>query len=146
MSVVESFLTAAEEQEVVNAIRIAERKTSGEIRVHLENFKESIPVFERAKAVFHVLKMDNTKAENGVILYIAINLKKFVVYGDKGINDIVGVDFWNSTRDRIQDQFKKGNFKQGIVDGVLQIGEVLKKHFPWDVDDENELPDEISKG
>lgn len=146
MSTVESFLTAEEEQEIVNAIRTAEKQTSGEIRVHIENYTETKPVYNRAQEVFHLLKMNNTKAKNGVILYIATNQKKFVVYGDKGINDIVGSNFWNATRDSIQNQFKKGHFKQGIIDGVLQIGEALKAHFPWQTNDENELSDEISKG
>ena len=146
MSTVESFLTPEEEQEIVNAIRTAEKQTSGEIRVHIENYTEIKPVYNRAQEVFHLLKMNNTKAKNGVILYIATNQKKFVVYGDKGINDIVGPNFWNATRDSIQNQFKKGHFKQGIIDGVLQIGEALKAHFPWQTNDENELSDEISKG
>lgn len=146
MNSVESFLTIAEEQEVVDAIRKAERQTSGEIRVHLENYDGDKPTYNRAQEVFHLLKMDNTKAENGTILYVAVNLKKFVVYGDNGINNIVGTNFWNTTRDSIQTQFKKGNFKQGLIDGVSQIGAALKQHFPWHENDANELPDEISKG
>ena len=140
----EAFLSAEEEEKVVEAIRIAEKATSGEIRVHLESY-DNKEVYKRAQEVFHLLKMDNTKQENGVILYIAVNLKKFVIYGDRGINDIVGADFWNSTRDLIQKNFKQGKFDQGLIDGIKEIGRVLKAHFPWDVNDENELSDEISK-
>ena len=140
----EAFLSVKEEEKVVEAIRIAEKATSGEIRVHLESY-DNKEVYKRAQEVFHLLKMDNTKQENGVILYIAVNLKKFVIYGDRGINDIVGADFWNSTRDLIQKNFKQGKFDQGLIDGIKEIGRVLKQHFPWDVDDENELSDEISK-
>ena len=140
----EAFLSAEEEEKVVEAIRIAEKATSGEIRVHLESY-DNKEVYKRAQEVFHLLKMDNTKQENGVILYIAVNLKKFVIYGDRGINDIVGADFWNSTRDLIQKNFKQGKFDQGLIDGIKEIGRVLKAHFPWDINDENELSDEISK-
>ena len=140
----EAFLSVKEEEKVVEAIRIAEKATSGEIRVHLESY-DNKEVYKRAQEVFHLLKMDNTKQENGVILYIAVNLKKFVIYGDRGINDIVGADFWNSTRDLIQKNFKQGKFDQGLIDGIKEIGRVLKQHFPWDVNDENELSDEISK-
>jgi uncharacterized membrane protein len=145
MSKIEDFLSSTEEQEIVNAIRVAEKNTSGEIRVHLEK-SSKIDVFDRAMEVFHYLKMDNTKEQNGVLIYVAVEDKTFVIYGDKGINDIVGKDFWNATKDAIQTQFKIGNFKQGLVDGILKAGDALEKHFPWQHNDTNELPNEISKG
>ena len=130
MSKIEDFLTAQQEQEIVNAIRMAEKNTSGEIRVHLEK-SSKIDVFNRAMDVFQYLKMDNTKEHNGVLIYVAVEDKTFVIYGDKGINDVVDKDFWNTTKDAIQSQFKSGNFKQGLVDGILKAGEVLEKHFPF---------------
>ncbi|MEO8934300.1 MAG: TPM domain-containing protein [Xanthomarina sp.] len=145
MSKIEDFLTAQEEQEIVDAIRIAEKNTSGEIRVHLEK-SSKIDAFNRAMDVFHYLKMDNTKEQNGVLIYVAVEDKTFVIYGDKGINDVVEKNFWNTTKDAIQTQFKSGYFKQGLVDGILKAGEVLEKHFPWQHNDINELPNEISKG
>ena len=145
MSKVEAFLTPEEEQEIISAIRIAEKNTSGEIRVHIEaTSKKSHD--ERALEVFHLLKMNNTKDENAVLIYVAVKDKKFVIYGDKGINKVVPTGFWNSTKNAIQNHFKEGNFKQGIVDGILKAGEELKEHFPWQIDDENELSNEISKG
>lgn len=145
MSKVEEFLTPTEEQEIISAIRTAEKNTSGEIRVHIEASSKK-EHFERALEVFHLLKMDNTKDSNAVLLYVAVNDKKFVIYGDKGINDVVPKDFWNSTKDSIQNQFKQGNFKQGIVDGILKAGEELQDHFPYQADDVDELSNEISKG
>ncbi|WP_405564693.1 TPM domain-containing protein [Polaribacter sp. Asnod6-C07] len=145
MSKVEAFLTKEEEQEIIEAIRIAEKNTSGEIRVHIEATADK-DHYERSLEVFHLLKMNNTKDENAVLIYVAVNDKKFVVYGDKGINKVVPKDFWNSTKDVMQNHFKNANFKQGIVDGVLKAGEELKTHFPWQIDDENELSNEISKG
>lgn len=145
MSKVEAFLSIEEEQEIIAAIRIAEKNTSGEIRVHIEATSDK-EHYERALEVFHLLKMNNTKDENAVLIYVAVNDKKFVVYGDKGINNVVPEGFWNSTKDVIQNHFKKGAFKQGIVEGILKAGEELKAHFPWQIDDENELSNEISKG
>ena len=145
MSKIEDFLTAQEELDIVEAIRTAEKNTSGEIRVHLEKSSKK-DVFDRAMEVFHYLKMDNTKEQNGVLIYVAVEDQTFVIYGDKGINDIVGKDFWNSTKDVIQTHFKAGNFKQGLVDGILKAGVVLEKHFPWHHSDINELPNDISKG
>ncbi|WP_288955984.1 TPM domain-containing protein [uncultured Polaribacter sp.] len=145
MSKVEAFLTADEEQEIISAIRIAEKNTSGEIRVHIEATSK-LEHSERALEVFHLLKMNNAKDENAVLIYVAVNDKKFVIYGDKGINNVVPKDFWDTTKNVILNHFKKGDFKQGIVDGILTAGSELKAHFPWQIDDENELSNEISKG
>lgn len=145
MSKAEDFLTRKEEEEVVAAIRTAEEKTSGEIRVHLENSHGEKDIFERAREVFHRLKMDNTKEENGVLIYVAVEDHEFVIYGDRGINNVVPKDFWESTKDAIAEQFKKGKFKQGLVDGILKAGKQLQKHFPWSPDTTNELSNTISK-
>lgn len=145
MSRVEKFLTEAEEQEIVQAILEAEKNTSGEIRVHIESHTR-LDHYERAKEVFHVLKMDNTKDENGVLIYVAVNDRKFVIYGDKGIDKVVPENFWNATRDAIQNNFKHGNFKQGIIDGIRNAGKELEAHFPWSHGDRNELSNEVSKG
>ena len=90
--------------------------------------------------------MDNTKQENGVLIYVAVNDKKFVICGDKGIDAVVPTDFWQSTRNSIQTHFEKGEFKEGLVAGIIKAGEELNSHFPWQSDDTNELSNEISKG
>jgi len=145
MSKIADFLSQDDERTIIDAIITAEKNTSGEIRVHIEPHTH-ISHFERAKEVFHLLKMDNTKEENGVLLYIAVNDKKFVIYGDKGIDRAVPKDFWESTKSLIESRFKQGNFKQGIIDGILKTGQELQKHFPWQPNDSNELSNEISKG
>ncbi len=145
MANVEDFLTHEEEQEIIQAIRKAEGNTSGEIRVHIERTSKK-DIFDRALEVFHLLKMDNTKLQNGVLIYVAIDDRNFVIYGDKGINEVVGADFWNSTKDVMVSHFKNGDFKQGLIEGVLKAGKELETHFPWIHGDKNELPDNISKG
>ena len=145
MSKVEDFLTKEEEQEIVEAIRVAEKNTSGEIRVHIEKTTSKVH-FDRALEVFHELKMDETQLQNGVLLYVAVDDHKFVICGDKGINDVVSPNFWDSTKDAMGAQFKQQNFKQGLIDGILIAGEQLKKYFPWSAEDTNELSNEISKG
>lgn len=145
MSTIEDFISQEEEQEIVDAIREAEKHTSGEIRIHIE--RTSTPdAIDRAAEVFHLLKMDNTKAQNGVLIYLAVESRIFVIYGDEGIDKVVPDGFWDSTRDVMQAHFKQGEFKQGIIEGILKAGEQLQKYFPWQKDDENELPDDISKG
>ena len=145
MSKVEEFLTKAEEQEIVEAIGIAEKNTSGEIRVHIEK-ENAIAPLDRAMEVFRSLNMENTQERNGVIIYVAVKSKNFAIYGDKGINEKVADDFWDSTKDVMQNHFKNGNFKQGLIDGILKAGEQLKTHFPYQDNDKDELSNEISKG
>ena len=145
MSKVEDFLSVKEEEEIVDAIRQAERNTSGEIRVHIER-SSNISHYNRALEVFRLLKMHNTKEENAVLLYLAVDDHKFVIYGDKGIDAVVPDNFWNSTKNLIQNHFKVGAFKEGIIEGVLEVGEKLKMYFLWDENDVNELPNEVSKG
>lgn len=145
MSRVEDFLSATDEEEIVQAILQAEKNTSGEIRVHIESHTQ-LDHYERAKEIFHLLKMDNTKESNGVLLYVAVNDRKFAICGDKGINKVVPEDFWETTKEIIQSHFKEGNFKEGILQGVLKAGTELEKHFPWQQGDRNELSNEISKG
>ncbi|WGD33667.1 TPM domain-containing protein [Olleya sp. YS] len=142
---VESFLTAIEEQEIVEAIRVAEDHTSGEIRIHIENTCNA-NVEARALEVFSVLKMHNTRDRNGVLIYVAVNDHKFGIYGDEGINKVVPKNFWDDTKSIIEAHFKNGAFKQGLVDGVLHAGQQLKAHFPVDDFNTNELSNTISKG
>ena len=146
MSKVEDFLSKKDEEEIMEAIRKAESHTSGEVRVHLEKTTGEKDIFDRAMEVFHMLKMDNTKHDNGVLIYVAVEDHNFVIYGDKGINDVVPDDFWESTKDAIVEKFRKGEFKQGLVNGILTAGQQLKKHFPWSEDTRDELSNEISKG
>ena len=145
MSKVEDFLTKEEEQQIVAAICMAEKNTSGEIRVHLEK-TTPMDAYDRAMEVFHELKMDETELQNGVLIYLAVEDRRFVICGDKGINDVVQDDFWNCTRDIMVAEFKKGDFKQGLVDGIARAGEQLQKYFPWQDGDTNELTNEISRG
>ena len=145
MSKVEDFLTKEEEQAVVEAIRMAEKETSGEIRVHIEKTTSKRP-YDRALEVFNELGMHATELKNGVLFYFAVNDKNFVICGDKGINDVVADDFWDSTKVIMAMQFKAGNFKQGIIEGILSAGEQLQKYFPYQEGDSDELSNEISKG
>jgi uncharacterized membrane protein len=141
----EEFLTKSEEKEIVSAIEIAEKNTSGEIRVHIEA-RNTKPSIERAQEVFHILKMDTTELKNGVLFYICTETKSFAIIGDKGINDFVGLDFWNSTKNHIIEKFKEGKYKEGLIKGILEAGIQLKKHFPYDDEtDTNELSNEISR-
>lgn len=144
MSATEDFLTSNEEQEIINAIKKAESNTSGEIRVHLEAVLDK-DEHERALEVFHLLQMDKTKLNNGVLFYVAVQSKSFVIYGDQGIHKKVPLDFWNNTKDLVITHFKKQQFKEGLVAGILKAGKQLEQYFPVLKDNSNELPNEISR-
>ena len=141
----EVFLTNEEEQEIVAAISMAEKETSGEIRVHIEKTTSKVP-YDRALEVFVELKMHETELKNGVLIYLAVADKQFVICGDKGINDVVPTDFWDTTKDAMLSHFKNSDFKQGLIDGIQKAGNQLKNYFPWQEGDTNELSNEISKG
>ena len=145
MSEAANFLTLEEEKAVVAAIGEAEKNTSGEIRVHIEKSTSKVP-YDRALEVFYELKMNETELQNGVLFYFSTLDKQFVICGDKGINDLVAATFWDSTKEIMANQFRKGNFKQGLIDGILTAGVQLKKHFPHQENDVNELSNEISIG
>jgi uncharacterized membrane protein len=145
MSRVEDFLTQEDENAIVEAIRMAEKATSGEIRVHIEKTTSKVP-YDRALEVFNDLGMYATELKNGVLIYIAVEDHNFVICGDKGIHEVVPKDFWDCTKDAMLTQFRQGNFKQGIIDGITRAGEQLKQYFPYQEGDTNELSNEISKG
>lgn len=144
MSQTEDFLTAKQEEKIVEAIRIAEENTSGEIRVHIEEKSEKPPI-ERAKEVFNTLKMYETEARNGVLFYVDVTNHKFAIIGDEGINKVVPSDFWECTKDIVLSNFALKKHKKGLVKGIERAGEQLKKYFPYQKDDSNELSNEISR-
>ena len=146
MSKVEDFLTTEQEQSIVQTIKTAEKNTSGEIRVHIEKLTKKPPM-ERALEVFYFLKMDETELRNGVLIYVAVESKKFAILGDKGINDKVPVNFWDMEKEIILSHFSKNKNSIGLEKAILQVGEKLKEFFPFHHStDTNELSDEISKG
>ncbi len=145
MSLTEDFLSANEEAEIVQAIQIAENLTSGEIRVHIEAHADS-DVLTRAKDVFFQLNMNKTNARNGVLFYIGVQDHTFAIVGDEGIDKVVAPDFWECTKDVVLTHFKNKQFKEGLVAGILNAGEQLKKYFPYEGSDKDELSNEISRG
>lgn len=145
MPKIEDFFTSKEEQQVIEAIQSAEKDTSGEIRVHIEKSTDKDPL-ERAKEVFYELKMNETQAQNGVLFYVATESHHFAILGDKGINDLVPTNFWDSEKELVLSHFKNREFAKGLELGIIEAGKKLKEFFPYQSDDTNELSDEISKG
>ena len=132
---------------IVSAIREAERRTSGEVRVFVESRCRFMDAIDRAAEVFYGLEMDETEDHNGVLVYVALKDHQLAVFGDKGIHEKVGADFWNAEVRNMISQFNKEDYARGIADCITDIGDALHLHFPFDNDtDKNELPDEIVFG
>ncbi len=139
------FLTKEEQKQVIEAIKTAELNTSGEIRLHLETSCKD-DVLDCAAYIFDKLKMQKTELRNGVLFYLAIKDKKFAILGDAGINAVVPKGFWDDIKETVISNFREGNYAQGLARGIEMAGEQLKKHFPYQKDDINELTDDISFG
>ncbi len=142
---VQKYFTEENKLQITNAIRVAETNTSGEIRVHVEkNCKGD--VLDQAAYVFEKLEMHKTQLRNGVLFYLAIEDRKFAILGDAGINQKVPGNFWDEIKEEVIQKLKDGKIADGISDGIIKAGDQLKKHFPYQDDDVNELSDEISFG
>ena len=135
--------SADEEARIVAAIRAFERRTSGEIRVHVEHRLRRPPIDEAVR-VFHALRMQHTAARNGVLLLLAPAQRSFAIYGDTGIDAVTDPYFWDAAAAAMKPHFAEGRFVEGLVAGIAIAGEALAAHFPWQEGDINELPDEIS--
>jgi len=145
MSKIEDFLTAKQEQALIETIKISEKNTSGEIRVHIEKSTEKSSM-DRALEVFYLLEMDKTELRNGILIYVAVESKKIAIIGDEGINNLVPKNFWDEELAMLISYFKESNFTEGLQLVIIEIGKKLKQFFPYQKNDSNELSDEISKG
>lgn len=141
----EYFLTADQQQIVVDAVRIAEKGTSGEIRIHIDSECMGDPV-RRAEEVFIKLGMHKTKLRNGVLIYLACNTKVFAIIGDEGIDALVPDHFWEDVAEIMSCHFREGRFAEGLAEAVISAGRKLRDYFPYSSDDINEQPDDISFG
>jgi uncharacterized membrane protein len=139
------FFSLREQEEIRLAIKSAESDTSGEIRVHIENICKG-DVLDRAAYVFRQLGMEKTELRNGVLIYLAIKQRKFAIIGDKGINNVVPAGFWDTIQHEMLDSFRRDEFSIGLCKAIEAVGVNLKKFFPYQKDDVNELTDDISFG
>jgi len=141
------LFTKEEETRITQAIRAAERRTSGEIRVFVEDFCLRDHPVERAAEVFQLFGMFNTQARNGVLVYLAEKSHHFAIWGDTGIHEKVGFQFWEAEKHLLLEHLRRDEAADGVCHVISQIGERLRQYFPVDEEkDENELPDDIIYG
>ena len=141
------FFSASDKEQIVEAIRMAEKETSGEIRIFVESKNAFVDPIDRAAEIFFKLKMQDTEHRNAVLLYVAMKDKQLALFADEGIYKMAGAEYWNNAVQKMIAQFTKDNISNGIEQCVKQIGETLREKFPYSAaDDKNELPDEIVFG
>ncbi len=141
------FFTAQENEQIVQAIRMAEMQTSGEIRVYVESRNPLVSTVERAAEIFYNLKMQETEHRNGVLLYLAVDDHEVALFGDEGIHQMVGSSYWEAQVTKMLELFKQNNLPTGMANCILAVGETLHEKFPYEAaTDKNELPDEIVFG
>lgn len=142
---VKNIFTDRDIDDLRMAVMNAELDTSGEIRVHIEDVCEGDPM-QRAKEIFSKLEMDHTDLRNGVLFYVAVTPRKFAILSDFGINAVVPLDFWDEIQQDLRNNIRENKYIDGLYDAIINTGQQLKKHFPRQVNDINELPDDISFG
>ena len=141
------FFSAAEQEQIVEAIRRAEQQTSGEVRVFVESKNPMVDPVDRAREIFFKLKMEKTQHRNGVLLYVAHKHKELALFGDEGIYTVTGKEYWQAAVEKIIENFNHQHFLTGITACIEDIGNTLKEKFPYEkATDKNELPDNIVFG
>jgi uncharacterized membrane protein len=141
------FFTEEERQSIVDAVRSAEQRTSGEVRVFVEGHCRYVNAIDRAVEIFENLQMQRTELRNATLVYVAIKDRQLAVFGDEGIHQKVGNEYWANEVVKMINAFNRDNIAEGIRQCVLDIGEALALHFPYDRNtDKNELPDDIVFG
>lgn len=143
MTSARNFFSAAEQEEIIKTIHLAEELTSGEMKVHLEEHC-GVDAFKRAVEVFQKLQLQKTQLRNAVLFYIAVKDHQFAIVADEGINKKVPDGFWDEVKEGMQIEFSKNRFYYGIIQAIEQTGEQLKQYFPLSQNDRNELSNEIS--
>jgi uncharacterized membrane protein len=142
----QQHFSEADEQRIVEAIRQAEMRTSGEIRIYIEHRCKFVDPVDRAAELFFGLQMEQTQDRNGVLIYLAMKDRQLAVFGDEGIHRIVGSEFWNREVAKILAEFGALHYVDGITTIIHDIGEVVQEKFPYHSEDRNELPDNIIFG
>lgn len=143
MAALRDFFTEDDRKSITSAIKEAESRTSGEIRVRVEAKAGEDPM-QAVRNAFEALGMRNTELHNGVMFFLGVEDRKFVILGDDGINDKVPENFWDSVRDVVLGHFREGRFAQGLSEGIRMAGEQLSSFFPHQKGDVDELPNAIS--
>lgn len=140
------IFSTEDQDRIVQAISVAEGRTSGEIRLVIYKKLKEASAMDAAVSYFQKLEMHKTALNNGVLIYMAVDDHQFAIIGDRGIDTKVEDNFWDETKEVMVSFFRRDDIVQGLIEGIHHVGEQLQKYFPRNPDDVNELPDDIYFG
>lgn len=135
---------------IEKAIARAELNHAGEIRFAIETALTPAYILSdavaraRALDVFSQLRVWDTEANNGVLIYVEVADRNVEIVADRGFKGRVGAAEWEAVCRLMEEHFRAGKFEIGSVAGVDAIGSLLARHFPPTADSltsRNELPD-----
>jgi len=140
-----SFFSEDDLGAISKAVREAEGRTAGEIRVHIAY--NLLPLERpRARAIREFFRqgMDKTRERTGVLLFFVLKKHRFEIVADQGIHHQVADGTWEQIARRLETAIRDEGLTNGICGGVRQIGEVLAQHAPRRPDDRDELGNEVT--
>lgn len=136
------------------AIRASEARHTGEVRFAVEaaldwpDLVRGLSARARALEVFSELRVWDTEANNGVLIYLLLADRDVEIVADRGINARVGPGEWQAICERMEAAFREGRFEAGVLEGIEATSSLLARHFPERPDPatpggraRNELPD-----
>jgi uncharacterized membrane protein len=132
---------------ITSAIAASETGHHGEIRfaveasLHWRSLFEGVTAKERAVQVFSELRVWDTEANNGVLIYLLVADRDVEILADRGVHAKVGAEGWEEICKRMEAEFRQGRFESGVIQGIQAVSRHLETHFPRTGPDVNELPD-----
>ena len=146
-NLVRKFLSKQDLMDVETAIKEAETRTAGEIRVAIRQKRskkeKSLTVEQLARHEFVHLGMMKTVDRTGILIFLLLEAKEFFILADEHINQKVAPRSWDSVAEAMAGRFAKKEFRQGLLDAVRSLGEHLAAHFPAKAGDKNELSNKV---
>lgn len=148
---INKFINEEEKSAIKESVRLAESRTSGEIKVLVVGscnkpwpfMSDKKAIYRRAVKEFSAMQIGKTADHTGILIMLSLKERKVQVLADKKINDKVTQDTWSKAVEIIVNNIKQNNQAQGIIQAVEFVGNILAQHFPRKQDDINELSDEI---
>jgi uncharacterized membrane protein len=132
---------------IERAVAEQERRHRGQLRVMIEG---GLPLQallagrsarERAMEMFARLRVWDTAANAGVLIYLLLADRRVEIVADRGIHECVGATAWETICGAMQREFAAGRFEAGMLSGLASVSDLLAAHFPPDADErQDELP------
>jgi len=138
-------------QRLEAAVRLSESRHRGELRLCVEAglppaaLWQGVGARERAIAHFSALRVWDTAANNGVLVYLLLADRRIEVLADRGLSERVPEATWQAMADRLSLALREGRFEAGLLQAIEAVGELMRQHFPRveGQTDRNELPDAV---